>query len=424
MTSLSHLSKRVLPLLLLGLMALVPVKDAAAQIGEDLHLYGFFQGQYRYSTEEGGSYDEVSSFSLQQLNAFLMKEFNPEFNAFINAELTNSFASDEGWGSLRLEEAWVRYKHSGKFSAKAGLLVPTFNNLNEIKNRTPLLPYIFRPVAYESSFATIVNIGGYTPTRANIQVSGALPVGRLRFDYAAYLGNNSAGFATKEAVGTLPSGTDLSMNKLYGGRLGMRWRSLKMGVSASHDQVRTEYDIAGILSQSPEAIAQFSQQLGQPLEAITPEMMTAAGLPASLELDEVGRTRIGADLSFDRSGFFGEAEVIRVFHALNDEHQATLDLGGQITNGYIRDDLDMSFYYAMLGYNITEKLFGYGYYYHNKDNADAVQAPGMDAFSFGAGYRPVFGVVIKTQYIHVGSRDNPTLDFTNNSILAAVSVSF
>ena len=406
----------------LFLLAALP---ARAQFSDDLTLFGFFQGQYRYSTEEGlSSPEKVSSFSLQQLNAFLMKDFNASFGAFVNAEITNSFSTDRGWGSLSLEEAWLRYNHSSKFSVKGGLLVPTFNNLNEIKNRTPLLPYIFRPLVYESSFAALLNAEGFTPTHAFLQVNGALPVGDVRVDYAAFLGNNSTDYAAPRPDGTVVAGTDLSTQKLVGGRLGLRWKGVKAGVSSSHDQRRVEHDVLGMLNNSPAAIAQFGAMLGQPITAITPEMMAMAGMPAEVRLDEVGRTRVGADVSFYRGGLFGEAEAIFVLHSVSDAQRAELAAAGAATGGYFQDDLDMTFYYALLGYNITERVFAYGVYNRMLDKSTAALAEGFDFYGVGGGFKPIEGVVLKAQYLGGGSRENPLIDFSTNWFLAAVSVSF
>ena len=412
-------------MLALALLALVGPQEAAAQLGEDLYLYGFFQGQYRYSSEQGlESPDEVSSFSLQQLNAFLMKDFNASFSAFVNAELTNSFATDKGWGSLRLEEAWMRYNRSAKFNVKAGLLVPAFNNLNEVKNRTPLLPYVFRPIAYESSFSSVINLEGLAPGQAFLQVNGALPLGSLRFDYAAYVGNNSTAYAADRPFGSVVPGTDLSTAKLVGGRFGLRWRSLKAGVSATKDETRADYHIDEILNQSPAAIEQFSAMLGTELQAITPEVLAMAGLPSYLGLDEVGRTRLGLDLSFNKGRFFGEGELIRVKHDLTDEHSTTLFVGGQLTGGFIRDDVDMTFYYSLLGFNVTDRLFTYGFYNYLQDNSNYVQAAGLDFYTVGAGFRPIDGVVVKGQYAWGGTRENLVTDYRTNTFFGAISVFF
>ncbi len=70
-------------------------------------------------------------------------------------------------------------------------MVPTFNNLNEIKNRTPLLPYIFRPFVYEASVFDLFPVNELVPEQAFLQVYGFIPAGEVKFDYAVYVGNGS-----------------------------------------------------------------------------------------------------------------------------------------------------------------------------------------------------------------------------------------
>jgi hypothetical protein len=80
---------------------------------------------------------EDNSFYNQQTNPFVSSELAENFTALINVELTNNFDSDRGWGSISLQEAWVQYKNTNGLSLKFGQLLPVFNNLNEIRNRTP-----------------------------------------------------------------------------------------------------------------------------------------------------------------------------------------------------------------------------------------------------------------------------------------------
>src|SRR5690606_13765889 len=127
---------------------------------------------------------------MQQLNIFLNKNLSNDFSAFVNLEFTNTFSSERNWGGLNLEEAWMKYSHSDAFNIKAGLLIPKFNYLNEIKNKTPLLPYVGRPTAYEATLAAALNLEAYIPARAFLQVNGLVPVGDGKFDYAVYAGNS------------------------------------------------------------------------------------------------------------------------------------------------------------------------------------------------------------------------------------------
>ena len=166
------------------------VSNTIAQEEETpIKIFGYFQNSFQHWT----TFEErprQNSFSLQQLNVFFQKDLGPDWTAFVNFEFLNNFSSGRQWGSAKLEEVWIKYRANMKFNLKLGLLVPTFNNLNEIKNRTPLLPYIIRPLAYETSFGAFIPIEILTPVQGFAQVYGFLPTGEAKVDYAVYLGNS------------------------------------------------------------------------------------------------------------------------------------------------------------------------------------------------------------------------------------------
>src|SRR5262245_17023286 len=154
-----------------------------------LKVFGYFQAALG-SQKDLQTQREANSFTLQQLNLFLQKDLTADWTAFVNFEFVNSYSSLYNWGAFSLEEAWINYNGSNQFRLKLGLLTPAFNNLNEIKNRTPLLPYIIRPVVYESSFRQTVPTEDFLPARAFAQVYGFIPWAETKFDYAVYLGNS------------------------------------------------------------------------------------------------------------------------------------------------------------------------------------------------------------------------------------------
>lgn len=370
---------------------------------QDLSVYGFFQGQSRYSDETQTSMTQVGptesttenfNFSVQQLNLFFANQFSPAFSAFVNAEIRNTLSTGDGFGELRLEEAWARYNHSSTFNVKAGRLLPTFNNLNEIKNRTPLLPYVTRPVVYESSFARILPVDQFVPDQAYLQVYGAIPTGEIRVDYAAYVGNSDQTNVAPITSGTVVAGSDTTMSKLIGGRLGARWRGFKAGVSGTHDmRQHGAFSLGG----------------------------TTLPMPG---LGEMTRTRLGGDFSFSMGRFYGEAEAVQVLYSLDDTQEAMLAEVSTMTNGVFSNNFDASFYYGLLGVNITEQLFAYGRYEFYADQSSSTLAEGLDLYSVGAGFRPIDPITVKAQYQHVGSRENPIFGYDANYLFGAVSVSF
>ena len=213
-----------LAVILLGVSAAFAQSDNAGP-----KVFGYFQASLGFE-EDVETSRQSNSFTLQQLNLFLQKDLMPSWTAFINLEFVNSYSSILSWGAFSLEEAWINYRRSDQFKLKLGLLTPAFNNLNEIKNRTPLLPYIIRPIVYESSLREIFAIEDFTPARAFVQAHGFFPAGNTKFDYAAYLGNSPS---VNNDPYHGPTGLDTSRTFLLGSRVGIRHKFFKAGISTT-----------------------------------------------------------------------------------------------------------------------------------------------------------------------------------------------
>lgn len=361
------MSTRYTSAILLVCLFLGFAQTGYAQSDEGVKIYGYFQGTSRYLSLKSNprpTVDRAWTFSIQQMNLFFFKQFDANFSGFATFEFTNSISTDEGWGSFALEQAWMKYDKSNKFKVKAGLLLPTFNNLNTIKDRTPLLPYILRPFAYESVVRNFLHIGELVPQRAGVEIYGTFDLsGQTKLDYATFLGNIDA-HVVSSAVTTLPSGNDSTVTKMVGGRIGIRKGLFKTGVSGA-------YDVADLSK------INFFQ----------------------VEFDGVGfvdRARIGADLSFNYSSFFFEAEVIKVLYALNASQKDSLQAISSSV-AFLNNELDRSFVYAVLGANIGDQFFAYGMYSYFQDGSNLVLDDGFGGYSVGGGYRPNDSLVFKLQ---------------------------
>jgi len=313
----------------------------------NIKTFGYFQISFNHQTDIK-TQDDLNTFQVQQLNLFLQKDLTPKWRAFVNFEFLNSYSSFRNWGAHSIEEAWVGYRRGNQFQVKLGLQVPTFNNLNEIKNRTPLLPYIIRPLAYESSFNEIIAIDEFVPTRAFVQIYGFIPWGDAKVEHAFFAGN-SPNMNNDAKRGQ--TGIDTTNTLLFGGRLGLRYLNFKAGISATFDKI----DL------SP--IAEFLQY---PI--------------AGFQL--VPRIRLGADFSFNAARFSGEAEAIRVTY--DDDHPIF--------------DYDKEFYYGTLGYHFTEKTFGYASYWATRENYHPVTDQDIDVFTGGVSFFLFDSLVLKAQY--------------------------
>lgn len=379
-------------LLILSCTVLVMPPFAALGQADDnpLDIYGYFQGVFSQSYEKatlpylGTQKASRNTFLLQQLNVMAAKRFSTSFTCFLNLELTNSYSSERNWGNFDLEEAWLKYEQSDALNIKAGLLIPAFNNLHEIKNRTPLLPYVIRPLVYEATASDLFATYDFLPEKAYLQVYGFVPVGSLKFDYAAYVGNGEASWANSAIASSFTvRGVDTTTFKLVGTRIGIRDAHLKIGFSMTSDK----------------------------------DNQWAIGL------GPVHRLRFGGDVMYQNFGFTLESEIIAVDEHLRPEQQARLDIIGRM-NPTIGTSLDRLFYYGNLMYDFTDKFFAYGGYQRVNNNVGATNRTEITGWTAGGGFRPIESVVVKVQYFGL-KLTNPLLyEFIMNRYQAAVSVYF
>jgi hypothetical protein len=230
---------------------------------------------------------------------------------------------------------------------KLGLQVPTFNNLNEIKNRTPLLPYVIRPLAYESSYNELIALEEFVPARAFVQAYGFIPYGKAKIDYAIFLGN-SPNINSDPTQGQ--TGVDTTKLFLVGGRLGFRTNNVKVGISASSDQLD---------------LSEAARNLGYPVS----------------DFNEVPRLRLGGDFSLNIGKFVWESEIIRV----------TYD------DDYPQFNNDKEFYYGTAGYQFAERFFAYGGYWVTKENFLPQADSDVKALTSGAAYQFSDAIFAKAQ---------------------------
>jgi hypothetical protein len=381
--TMNTINKHVLLFIVALTSAFVSNVYGQSEIGE-ANIFGYFQSTFDHNDAKSGRSSQPSnSFYLQQANLMVSREFIPNLDAFVNLEMTNNYSSSKNFGSFSLQEAWVKYRSSDELSIKAGLLIPVFNNLNTIKNRTPLLPYIFRPFVYEASIADIFPLTEFVPEHAFFQAEGFLSIGDTKLDYAAYIGNGDEDYSNSSGTNFFSRGIDTTLFKMVGGRVGVRGDHFKAGISMTSDKDN------GV----------------------------------SLGLGPVQRYRVGGDLSFDYSGLSVEFEVIALAHPMTPEQEESL---ASISNMVpeLGSSLDKNFFYGLLNYDINDQFFGYIGYNYLKERSFKSLDQGLEAYTIGGGFRPHDNVVIKAQYILFKLRDNPLYSFREDHYMIAVSVFF
>lgn len=379
----------VLPILILLLCL---SRSLCAQQSESpIRMFGYFQTNFQLYNHEGADVNDAKTFSMQQMNLFLQKDLDRDLTTFVNFEFLNNYSSGRQWGSFSIEEAWIRYHAAPGFNLRVGLQTPTFNYLNDIKNRTPLMPYVIRPLVYESSFNEILRLEEYLPARAYIQAFGYIPKGIAKLDYAIYLGDSPNINANRDYGQT---GVDTTTSFLVGGRVGLRAKEFNLGISATWDKFNFPTDVLGTLQKENVSIT----------------------LP---------RTRLGGDFRYAYSRFALESEFIRVNYQN--------DLGGF--------DVDLRFYYATLFCDLSDNIRVYGSYWLAKERyfkLDEIEGVfgSVDTITVDVDYKlvtPTFGaaytlsdkIVIKVQVAPVKQEyrfSDSEFDFKFNYFAAALSV--
>ncbi len=345
----------------------------------DLSVFGFFQGNmWKYDSDPSPVTPSTvtlrtASFGIGQANVFLSKSTDYGLSGFVNLEFVNNYSSDKGWGSFNLQEAFIRYEQSEKLVLKGGLFVPTFNNLYEVYNRTPLLPYLFRPMLYETQQGQVTRIFDILPSRAFAQVSGFQAFDEWKIDYAAHFGNAS-GFIESPGNVLQPDYVGYGQNATefmsFGGRVGLRYKTLKLGASAVVDKHnKREF-----------AIDLESTQLAH--------------------FGDLNRIRLGADLSLSLAGFTLTAEYFQAKTALSSNQLDSLALWAAIPNSQVGTNFDATSYFATLLYDIDDEWFVYTMYDHFADNGRPyyVGIDGYTGVSAGGGYRASESLVLKAQF--------------------------
>jgi hypothetical protein len=372
--------------LVLFLLFIIYISKLNAQYEEyPFRIFGYFQVSFIQQLYKNES--DKKSFSLQQMNLFLQHDLSENWSAFAGLEFINNYNSGKSWGDFSLSEVWVKYYASKRLNIKLGLQIPAFNHLNEISNKTPLLPYIVRPLAYESSFAEFMNLDDFIPRRAFAQIYGFLPVEETKIDYSFYVGN-SPNISTK-ATKAGQSGTDTSNIFMVGGRIGLRYEDVKIGFSATYDEINK------ITTFEPHSELVINNNY----------------------LEHIPRFRIGNDIMMDFKKFSFNAEYIKVLYDTGD-----------------KANLDKQFFYATIGYRVTDDLLTYFSLFSTEENynlninelkhlstAVSVTIPNV-GFSYDINDR----IKLKGQFarVDIDIENSPTQNVLTFYYAAAISVFF
>jgi hypothetical protein len=345
-----------------------------------IDIYGYAQSSfymfhntftpYPPSGEDNYTYKNMG---VNQLNLFFGKDLGDDFSGFINFEFINNYSSNNGFGSFNLQEAYLKWDYSDFLKVKFGMLIPQFNSLFEIYNRTPLLPYLIMPKLYDATSGDLVNTFDILPQKALIQLNGSVPVESANIEYALFMGNPPNSYISSPANNILPGYVPYGQSAVnfisVGGRLGIKLNNFRAGVSASFDQYNGRIFIKD--SQGDTA-----------------------------DIGDINRARYGADLYYKIWNFELSGEYLIVKNFVPSAIQDSLNLWSSQDPYFIGNSLDKKFYYATLLYNITDNLFCYVMwdYLNDEINPYYFGLDGYYGYHFGGGYNINDNIVLKFQY--------------------------
>lgn len=241
----------IVGMILCGLL----VHDLHAQ---NLRIFGYTQNMFQVTdytqldgnVAVGGIQRTSNSFIAQQTNIFLANRFSRDLDGFVNVEFINNQNIRSDFGSISLDEVWLRYKPGKKFSVRVGQLLPDFGALNHQRNRTPLLPFAARPVMHENLYGELFNPEKFVPLYAFLQAAYKTDITeKVSARFTAFLGNPERSFQVRaEDLGQNSgnfdaSGIDSTKFVTVGGKFQLQYSdfnfgTLQIGISAALDEER------------------------------------------------------------------------------------------------------------------------------------------------------------------------------------------
>lgn len=286
------------------------------------------------------------------------------------------------------------------------MVIPQFNALYEIYNKTPLLPYLQRPKLYETNAGNQYDIFDMLPQKALLHLNGSIPIKNLILKYAAYAGNPPNSFILSPTNSIIsPSYAAYGQSGVtylpFGGRVGFSYETMRTGVSMSTDKENQRYFVTSSDGQTA-------------------------------NLGDLNRHKIGADLQASFGNWSLSAEYMVTQTTVPKIAQDSIDTWNVADPNAIGKGFQKKFYYVTLQYDVTEELYMYGMYdYLNDDhNPFFFGLDGYYGYHIGAGYRLNEAVVLKLQGDHnrarfdIGTSATPIRDYSEYQLSAGISMTF
>jgi hypothetical protein len=353
--------------------------------------------------------DEKSktTFEIQEADLFFQKNITPSISALVNMQLTNNYSQEKSWGTFNMDEAWVKFSPYRALNIKVGKIVPMFNTFSQIKSKYPLIPYLLRPLIYESTISSLLDFGAWVPEHAFLQINGTIPISKVKLEYAVFGGNSE--FTLNSKTSYYPSGFDTTNYKSGGGRIGIKALGVTLGISGSYDYTRND--------------------------AVN---KTIASLPASLGLSKLGavpRSRFGCDFNYSGFGITADFEYIFSKYYFSGDEKAKLSQIVAKTTDWraaagqgpmLSDDFTKTYFNANIMYDFLEKYYiSIGYASIGDESSMLLFKDGLNQVMGGLGYHFNDNITFKAQVVDIYN-DVPKggVEVSTLYLLGGVSVYF
>lgn len=414
------------------------------EASENLSIFGYvqpyvtnFSSSYPDSTPPGESNYTYNHAGVAQFNLFIANKFSNDLSAMVNLEITNNYSSNKGFGNFNLQEAFLKWEANELVNIKFGMFLPKFNQMFEIYNRTPLLPYLNRPKLYETSSGNLVDIFDILPQKGLVQISGNLNLSEesnLAINYALYINHPTNGYISSPTNDLIPGYVAFGQSAVdffgYGARIGLKYEGLSLGFSITSDKDNKRNYKSNIANKYKaylmDAVSDTSSQTFYDLYSSD-----------QTNLGDISRLRIGADFSFKYKGLTLTGEYVKVDA---DENAKTvsnpnttvadqLKLWNNENAYFFGKTIDKKFYFVSLQYDY-EDYFVYTMYDYLDDGNDPFffGEEGYSGFSLGAGWNIDSNLVIKGQFTKNTAKynigDNFIVKFNDMSISLGCSIMF
>ncbi len=364
-----------------------------------------FQNNWEFEAPPGEADYRYNYMGINQLNVLFAKDFGDGLSGLINFEYINNYSSANGFGSFNVQEAYIRWDYKPWLKVKFGMVIPQFNAMFEIYNKTPLLPYVLRPKLYEANTGNLVDIFNILPQRSLVHLNGAVPVGTLVFEYSAFMGNPPSSFMSSPDNDMIPGYVAYGQSAVAylsrGGRVGFRYGDIRAGVSYATDRANQRAFVKDVDGNT-------------------------------VDLGDIPRAKFGADFTASLAGFTLTGEYLKVSSNTSSAIDDSLAAWNASDPYFIGKSFDKEFYFATLQYNVTDELAVYAMYDYLNDSVDPFYfgLDGYYGYHLGAYYSVNESVVLKIQMTNNHARYdtqepvNPIRGFEELQLSAGVSYAF